>query len=123
MIILQCKCCQLKIGSQSDCLLRADSFAGAAPNAAVEAEFRFLLGFGFRGGDHFDSGGRAVTAAKTAASAFFDVVFDFAAEAFGANGVLEGIADGGTFSFKDSAKDFGFHCSRSWHVFFTLLGE
>ncbi len=103
MVILQCKCRQLKIRCQSDCLLRADGFTGAAPNAAVEAEFRLLLGFGFGGWNHFYSGSGAITAAETTASAFFDVVLDFAPEPFGTDGVLEGIADSGRFSFENSA--------------------
>lgn len=124
MLILQRESSELEFPSHRNRLLWADGLTGSTPNTTVEAEFWFLLGFGLSGFDHFDGGGGAVAAAESAAGAFFDVVFDVAAEAFGADSLFEGVADGRSFSSENCAEDFAFHCSRSWHVSFShSLGD
>ena len=63
MLILQRESSELELPGHRNRLLWADGLAGSTPDAAVEAELGFLLGFGFCGGDHFDGGGGAIAAA------------------------------------------------------------
>ena len=124
MLILQRESSELELPSHRNRLLWAHSFACATPDTAVKAEPGFLFSFGFSGFDHFDGGGRAVATAESAAGAFFDVVFDVAAEAFRADSLFKGVADSSGFPSENCAKDFALHCSRSWHVIFShSLGD
>lgn len=124
MIILQREGRQLKLTRHCNRLLWAYRLAGTTPNTAVEAELGFLFGLSFGGFNHFDGASGAVAAAEPAASTFFNVMFDVAAEAFGADSFLERVADCCGFSFEDGAKEFALHCSWSWHFFsHSLWGD
>jgi hypothetical protein len=119
MFILQRERRHLERVGHGNRFLWTDGFTRSTEYATIEAEFRFLIGFCFGRLNHGDGGSRTVAAAESTAGAFFDIVCNEAAKAFGADSVFEGVTDGCGFPSEDGTKDFAFHCSRSWHVFFS----